>query len=101
MVEAEMRGEGPPDREEFHKLLIAHTTKAALIYIYISRADGTPRCRDSRALFFLLAFLRERIRARARIFPRRRSPSRGFPPELSVPPVLRPWDRRRDARGPN
>jgi hypothetical protein len=65
MAEAEMRSEGPPDREEFHKFLIAHTTIAALIYIYISRADGTSRCRDSRALFFLLAFLRERIRARA------------------------------------
>lgn len=29
------------DREEFHNFLIAHTTKAPLIYIYISRADGT------------------------------------------------------------
>lgn len=33
--------EGCSDREEFHNLLIAHTTKAPLIYIYISRADGS------------------------------------------------------------
>jgi len=35
--------EGCSDKEEFHNLLIAHTTKAPLIYIYISRADGSVR----------------------------------------------------------